>query len=93
MEDIVVVSSDCSSVLFGGSVMFVCVVGVSLKESVFFLSIRIGLLVVLCIFIFLLFMTARVGGSQLVDLLCCDTGNSASPCVLGTVQRLPSRDI
>ena len=55
--------------------MFACVIGISLNESVCFLSIRIGLLVVLCIFLVLLFMAVRVGGGQLVNMLVWQKGH------------------
>ena len=63
----VVVNSDCSNVCC--MVGPVCVVGVSLSDSVCFPSIRIGLEVLLCIFIVLLLMAARVGGGQLLDFV------------------------
>ena len=44
---VVVGSSSCNSVLWGGSDILVCVVGVNLSDSVFLPSISIGLVVLL----------------------------------------------
>ena len=55
--------------LWGGSDILVCVVGVSLSDSVFLPSISIGLVVLLWISMLLFLMDASVGGGQLVDLV------------------------
>ena len=55
--------------LWGGLDLLVCVVGDSLRDSVFLPSIIIGLVVLLYISMLLFLMDARVGGGQLLDLL------------------------
>ena len=55
--------------LWGGLDILVCVVGVSLSDSVFLPSIIIGLVVLLYISMLLFLMDASVGGGQLVDLV------------------------
>ena len=47
--------------------MLICVVGVSLMDSVFLPLISMGLVVVLWMSILLFLIDARVGGGQLVD--------------------------
>ena len=47
---------------WGGSDIIVCVVGVSLSDSVFLPSISLGFVVVLWILMLLFLMAARVGG-------------------------------
>ena len=59
--------------LWGGLDILVCVVGVSLRDSVFLPSIIIGLVVLLYISMLLFLMDARVGGGQLFDIVASTT--------------------
>lgn len=59
--------------MLGGSVILASDTSVSLSDRVLFLSINIGYLEVLCIFIDLLLIDARVGGGQLFDIVASTT--------------------
>ena len=68
--------------LWGGSDISVCVVGVSFRDSVLLPSMSIGLVVVLWISMLWFLIDANVGGGQLLELVASTNISWSGRCVL-----------